>query len=82
MATLHVRNMPDDLYEKISGLAADQQRSIGAEVVILLSEAVASYAMQEERAQALARLARRRRMLGKRFRATDSVELIREDRDR
>ena len=82
MATLHVRNVPDDLYQKISGLAADRQRSIGAEVVMLLGDALRSQAVREERAQALNRIARRRGRLGNRFCASDSVELIREDRER
>jgi hypothetical protein len=36
MATLHVRNVPDELYEKLRERAALNGRSIGAEVVVVL----------------------------------------------
>ena len=36
MATLHVRNVPDDLYEKLRHRAERNGRSIGAETVVLL----------------------------------------------
>lgn len=38
MATLHVRNVPDDLYELLRERAAANDRSIGAEAIQLLSE--------------------------------------------
>jgi hypothetical protein len=36
MATLHVRNVPDELYERLRERAAANGRSIGAEVVVVL----------------------------------------------
>jgi hypothetical protein len=36
VATLHVRNVPDDLYEQLRERAAANGRSIGAEVVVVL----------------------------------------------
>jgi ATP-dependent Clp protease ATP-binding subunit ClpA len=36
MATLHVRNVPDGLYERLRDCAAANGRSIGAEVVVLI----------------------------------------------
>ena len=41
MATLHVRNVPDDLYELLRERAAANDRSIGAETVQLLYERLA-----------------------------------------
>lgn len=41
MATLHVRNVPDDLYELLRERAAENDRSIGAETVQLLQERLA-----------------------------------------
>jgi Antitoxin FitA-like, ribbon-helix-helix/Clp amino terminal domain, pathogenicity island component len=38
MATLHVRNVPDELYELLRALAARNSRSIGEETVELLHE--------------------------------------------
>ena len=48
MATLHVRNVPDELYEGLRAAAEADQRSIGAETISLLRGALtqrnASYA--------------------------------------
>src|SRR3954466_8180112 len=41
MATLHVRNVPDDLYEQLRAAAGQDGRSIGAEAVALLRGALA-----------------------------------------
>src|SRR5690348_7665358 len=55
MATLHVRNVPDDLYELLRERAAENDRSIGAETVQLLQE----HFMTTRTAQTLGRLRRR-----------------------
>ena len=50
MATLHVRNVPDELYELLRERAAGNDRSIGAETCQLLQQALAlSYADQPPR---------------------------------
>ena len=36
MATLHVRNVPDDLYERLRLRAAARHRSLSAEIIELL----------------------------------------------
>lgn len=40
MATLNVKNFPDQTYEKLKELAAREHRSLGQQVVHMLSEAV------------------------------------------
>src|SRR5579864_730290 len=55
MATLHVRNIPDDLYELLRERAAENDRSIGAETVQLLQE----HLMATTTARTLRRLRRR-----------------------
>jgi plasmid stability protein len=40
MATLHVRNVPDELYEELRSAAAADGRSIGAEAAVLLRAAL------------------------------------------
>ncbi len=35
MATLHVRNVPDDLYERLRHRAATKHRSLSAEIIAL-----------------------------------------------
>ena len=41
MATLHVRNVPDSLYERLRRQAETENRSLSAELVILLDRALA-----------------------------------------
>jgi plasmid stability protein len=40
MATLHVRNVPDDLYERLRAAAEEDGRSIGAEATSMLRAAL------------------------------------------
>jgi plasmid stability protein len=42
MATLHVRNVPDELYRKLQACAEDEHRSLSAEVIDLLESGVAT----------------------------------------
>jgi plasmid stability protein len=59
MATLHVRNVPDDLYELLREQAAENDRSIGAETVQLLQERLVI-----DSARTLRRLRRRHAVAG------------------
>ena len=80
MPILHVRNVPEELYEQIQRRAESEQRSISAEVVDLLRAAL----NQAERPQAriLEGIRRRRFYRPADFGAPDSVALLREDRER
>ncbi len=40
MAILHVRNVPDDLYSQLHQRAEAERRSLSAEVVVLLQQAM------------------------------------------
>lgn len=88
MATLHVRNIPDDLYIRLQQLAASQHRSISAQVVTLLEEALPSEVKQLEAEtsksikEILAESRHRRRVNPTDYGLPDSTILIREDRDR
>ncbi|MCX6362691.1 MAG: hypothetical protein NTW58_00680 [Actinobacteria bacterium] len=42
MATLHVRNVPDELYRKLQACAEAEHRSLSAEVIDLLESGVAA----------------------------------------
>ena len=42
MATLHVRNVPDELYAKLQACAEAEHRSLSAEVLDLLESGVAA----------------------------------------
>lgn len=80
MATLHVRNVPDSLYERIREQAESQNRSLSAEVIMLLHRAMAD--VEEDQGDILARIRRRRSFTPSAVGAPDSLTLLREDRDR
>jgi plasmid stability protein len=82
MPTLHVRNVPDKLYQHIQKLADRESRSLTAEVVQLLNHGIRAREARQETARLLSRI---RRDAGKiRLPAswTDASKLIREDRSR
>ncbi len=73
MATLNIKNFPDDLYERIKRRAAAERRSIAGEVVQLLDRAVA-----DAEPRSILEL----RGLGKEmWREVDVAEYIRGERD-
>lgn len=80
MATLHVRNIPDDLYQTIQALASREHRSLGAEVAFLLERALEQEALRDRRMDALERITRRRSF--NKPGGVDSLTLLREDRAR
>lgn len=80
MATLHVRNVPDALYERLREQAESQNRSLSAEVIMLLDRALLD--MENDQGEILARIRRRRSFSPSAVGAPDSTTLLREDRDR
>jgi antitoxin FitA len=81
MAILHVRNVPDDLYERLQQRAGAEKRSLSAEVVSLLERAIGE--PPAERAELFERIRRRRSQIDYlRERLSASVDLLREDRAR
>ena len=80
MQTLHVRSVPEELYSQIRTLAQDQQRSLSAQVIVLLERGLAAEEDRRRSARALAQI-RRRRFVPLPS-APDSTELLREDRAR
>jgi plasmid stability protein len=85
MATLYVRDMPNDLYEQLRKRAAEEGRSISQEAVRLLRRAlVTARPTPDPEFQAWLDRVREQRERwareGRKF--PDSTTLIREDRDR
>jgi plasmid stability protein len=80
MATLHIRNVPDALYERLRESAEAKRRSLSAEVVVLLDEALESPRPSQK--EILARLRQLRSSVILPPDAPDSTVLLREDRDR
>ena len=87
MPTLYVRNVPEDLYQKLQELAASQHRSISAQVLTILEQALPPQTQQAKSettkpiTEILAESRRRRRVNPTDFGLPDSTTLIREDRD-
>lgn len=82
MATLYVRNFPDELYERLKKTAAQRRRSVAAEVVVLVDKAMDAEEAASQRLQALERIAERRRRNPQPPDAVDTLTLLREDRAR
>lgn len=88
MATLYVRNLPDDLYAKLQELAVSQHRSINAQVITLLEQALKTETQltEDERRKNVPKLLEeirlRREQLPTDIEWPDSTAMIREDRDR
>ena len=80
MATLHVRSVPDELYVRLQELAVVRQRSLSAQVITLLEQALSNEERQQQQAKLLAGI-RRRRFVPPAG-SPDSVALLREDRGR
>jgi plasmid stability protein len=75
MATLHVENVPDDLYEALRARAKRERRSMAAEVIRILEWNVPTEAELARRAEVF------RRIEDIRSRTTSTDELQREGRE-
>jgi plasmid stability protein len=83
MATLHVRNVPEKLYKRIQKLAEEENRSVTAEVIQLLTQGLQTREARRNVAAVIDRIQNRtKRLLLPRRSWTDSDELIRKDRHR
>ncbi len=80
MPTLHIRNVPETLYDRLKERAQTENRSLSAEVIVLLGQVL----NEGEQAQAdlLAGIRRRRSFRPAGVNAPDSTTLLREDRQR
>jgi len=80
MAILHVRNVPEDLYNRLKQRAKAQRRSLSAEVISLLE-----WALQESERSPLTTLSSiraRRSFNPSAVGAPDSTTILRQDRQR
>jgi plasmid stability protein len=80
MAMLHVRNVPEDLYEKLRRHARKQRRSLSAEVILILQDALEKPARTPS--EILTSIQRRRYFHPQAVGAPDSTMLLRADRER
>lgn len=80
MATLHVRNVPETIYERLRQRAQQQNRSLSAEVLILLENALDE--SQLNQTEVLSGIRQRRFFKPDGVNAPNSTELLRSDRNR
>ena len=80
MPTLHVRSIPEDLYLQIQRLAETKNRSLSAQVVNMLTQALEEEKRRKVQIKALTSIRRRRFTAPKK--APSSLTLLHEDRSR
>ncbi len=80
MSILHVRNVPQELYERLKRRADSQRRSLSAEVIALLEWAVEQAEVSPQ--STLSSIRRCRFFNPALSGAPDSTQLLRQDRDR
>jgi plasmid stability protein len=80
MNTLHVRSVPEDIYKRLHLLAKMRNRSLSAQVVEMLSQALEEEELRSKQKAALDSIHRRRFTLP--AKSTGSLDLLREDRKR
>lgn len=79
MATLHVRGVPDELYEQVRKLALMRKRSLTVQIIELLEQALADEAIRQEQGDLLESIAQHRYTAPA---GMDSLTMLREDRER
>lgn len=80
MAILQIRDLPDDIYEKLKAEAAREHRSLAQQAVAMLERALAPLPSPKARRQELVK-----EILARDVPVTpglDPVKAVREDRDR
>jgi len=80
MNTLHVRSVPDNIYKRLQRLAQKRNRSLSAQVVVMLIQGLDEEERQGEQAKILSSI--RRRRFSPPEHSPSSTELLREDRGR
>ena len=82
MATLFVKDFPDDVYEALKERARANGRSLAAEVRVLLQQAVPRRRSQKEVAESIRRFREKIAAEDRGLEIDEVVQMVREDRDR
>ena len=82
MATLFVKDFPDDTYEALKERARTNGRSLAAEVRILLQQAVPRRRSAKEVSESIRRFREKIAAEGRGLEVEEMVEIVREDRER
>ena len=81
MATLFVKDFPDDVYEALKQRAKENGRSLAAEVRMILQQAVPRHRSQREVAESIRRFREKIAAEGRGMSKEDIVGMIREGRE-
>ena len=82
MATLQVRDLPDQIYEKLKKEAKKKHRSLAQQAIITLAKGLeAPYNSKEKRLILIESLQAGNQNI-KKYKLSDPVKLLREDRER
>ena len=82
MANLTLRNIPKEHYAVLKRDAKKNRRSLNAEVLAMFAEKAEAARRRERAARAMAQIDRLRDEMARKYpHQTESVDLIREDRD-
>ena len=82
MATLFVKDFPDDVYEALKDRARENGRSLAAEVRIILQQFVPRRRSQKEVAESVRAFREKIAREGRGMSTEEIVQMVREDRDR
>ncbi len=80
MNTLHVRSVPDDLYIRLQQLANTRNRSLSAQVITMLAQALEEEERRKNQLKTLSSIQHRRFKAPKS--APSTLDLLKEDRTR
>ena len=81
MATLFVKDFPDDVYEALKDRARANGRSLAAEVRVLLQQAVPPRRSSKEVAESIRRFREKIAAEGRGMSSEEIVEMVREGRE-
>jgi len=81
MASLQIRDMPQDVYEALANRAARERRSLAQQAIVELAQ-VPELTRREHKLRVVEEIRERIAKYGTRSYTLDPVEAIREDRDR
>ena len=82
MATLHVRSVPEELYEGIRSLASEWKRSLSSQVIMMLENSLREERHRPPFSEVLERMRRLRLKYPPKEGEPDSLSLLREGRAR
>jgi hypothetical protein len=82
MVTLQVRDLPDQIYGKLKKEAKMKHRSLAQQAVITLAKGLETPYNPKERRSILSDSLNSDRQVSKKYKLSDPVKIIREDRER